>query len=221
MMQRSWIPRYCIAFLTLTALCLFVPAQTIFADSDKDLPALLKVLEAKAAEVRTLTCNLKQERHLAIFSQPVVFRGRLALARPDKLRWEFSSPIHSVLIFNGTHGIRCRGESDPLRFDLNADPVMQMVSRQIWTWMDGAYSSLRKSYRIAALDPGPGLVIFPKDKKLAGVISRIEISFHPDFLQPTRVEIQEQGKDYTVITFSDHVLNRSIDESLFIQCSSQ
>ncbi|MBW1939470.1 MAG: outer membrane lipoprotein carrier protein LolA, partial [Deltaproteobacteria bacterium] len=132
--------------LMLLPILFIVPP--VFAKDNGKLSLFIHDIEARAATVKTLSCILKQERHLAIFARPVIFRGRMALEKPDKLRWEFTSPIPSVLIFNGAEGLKCSGNSEPQRFNLLTDPVMQMVSKQIWTWVNGSYATLQEQYRM-------------------------------------------------------------------------
>jgi len=204
--------------LMLLPLLFIVPP--VFAEDNGKLSSFIHDVEARAATVKTLTCILKQERHLAIFARPVIFQGRMALEKPDKLRWEFTSPIASVLIFNGAKGLKCSGNSEPQRFNLATDPVMQMVSKQIWTWVNGSYATLQEQYGMVLLEPGPCLVLTANDPKIARAISSVKISFNPDSLQPTTVRIQEPGGDYTVISFSDFILNQPLDQSLFTRCSS-
>ena len=206
--------------LILMLLPLLFIAPPVFAEDNGKLSSFIHDVEAKAATVKTLTCTLKQERHLAIFARPVIFQGRMALEKPDKLRWEFTSPIASVLIFNGAKGLKCSGNNEPQRFNLTTDPIMQMVSKQIWTWVNGSYTTLQEQYRIVLLEPGPCLVLTANDPKIAKAISSVKISFNPDSLQPTTVRIQEPGGDHTVISFSDFILNQPLNQSLFTRCSS-
>jgi outer membrane lipoprotein-sorting protein len=205
--------------MSMLLLFLFI-VPPVFAEDNGKLSSFIQEIEAKAATVKTLTCTLKQERHLAIFTRPVIFRGRMALEKPDKLRWEFTSPIASVLILNGAGGIKCSGNGEPQRFNLATDPVMQMVSKQIWTWVNGSYATLQEQYRMVLLEQGPCLVLTANDPKVAKAISSVKISFNPDSLQPTTVRIQEPGGDHTVISFSDFILNQPLNQSLFTRCSS-
>ena len=206
--------------LVLMLLTLLFIVPPVFAEDNGKLSSFIHDVEARAATVKTLTCILKQERHLAIFARPVIFQGRMALEKPDKLRWEFINPIASVLIFNGAKGLKCSGNSEPQRFNLATDPVMQMVSKQIWTWVNGSYATLQEQYRMVLLEQGPCLVLTANDPRIARAISSVKISFNPDSLQPTTVRIQEPGGDHTVISFSDFILNQPLDQSLFTRCSS-
>ena len=197
----------------------FFTISPVSAKDNGKVSSLIHDVEAKAATVRTLTCTLKQERHLAIFSQPVVFQGYMALEKPDKLRWEFTSPIRSVFILNGSKALRCSGNTRPQCLDLNTNPLMHMVSKEIWNWVNGSYASLQKTYRIISRGQGPCILLKAINPNIARVISSIRITFYPDSLQPSTVKIQEPGGDFTVISFSDYIINRPIKQSLFAECS--
>lgn len=191
------------------------------ADSGNDqLSAFLQAVEEKAAGIASFTCSFEQQRHLAIFSRPVTFHGRLALVRPDRLRWEVISPIPSAMIFNGTTGLRCSGQSPPTRFDLDEDPVMRMVARQLWTWMDSSYADLLASYHIEMISQGT-LLLTPREKAFSKIINAIRIEFDPETLQPARVVILETGEDYTEISFSGYDFSPNLSETDFSQCPKQ
>ncbi len=188
--------------------------------ADETLDAFLQRLTAQSASVSSFQCDFRQERHLAIFAKPVIFTGLLAMVRPDRLRWEFTDPIPSTLIFAGDRGMRCGGTAVPQQFDLAADPVMGTVARQLRAWVGGDYGSLGDLYRMELLD-GPGLLLFPLDPAMAGFMESIRVAFDVDTLRPVQVRISEQGGDYTLLVFADYQLNISLDDSRFAGCGDQ
>ena len=194
-------------------------AETVKAD---ELSSLLQKVEEKAASVSAFSCAFRQERRLALFSKPVVFRGDLTIVRPDRLRWEFVRPVPSVLIVNGTRGLRCSGTADPQKFELSGNPVMRTVFEQLWAWMNGEYRRMQEAYDITMTPPqSTGIVLTPREQAMAGVIAEIKILFDPLSLQPVHVEIQEVSGDTTLLDFTDYNLAPSIDEDFFEQCSSR
>jgi len=195
---------------------LAVPTGAIAA-TDGDLATFVAEVEAAAADVHSLSCSFVQERHLAIFSQPVVFMGALDLVRPDRLRWEFTDPVPSVLVFDGKKGLRCSDQAEPKYFDLATDPIMRMVAQQLWTWLDGKYGTLAEQYRLELVGPAT-ISIDPKDKQIAEFIDHIVIYFDAASKQPRQVEIVEPGGDFTRIIFSGYRLNPSLQDALFSQC---
>ncbi len=194
-----------------------IRAENIPDAPDASLDRFLEDIKARVRDTRTVQCRFEQERNLAIFTQPVIFSGRMVLSRPDRLRWENIKPIPSVLIFNGDKGQRCNDDAPPVRFDLRTDPVMNMVARQIWTWVDGDYTKLRKDYSLA-LTGGDTLELTPKAGSTQRLITSVRITFDRSTLQPQTIRIGETGGDSTVIRFSGYQLNQAVDERLFTTC---
>jgi len=183
-----------------------------------DLASLLASIAARTAGVKTLACTVRQERHLKVLSRAVLFTGRLTIEKPDRLRLEFTTPIPSVFLLDGSHGTHCSGEGEPRRFDLGADPAMAAMGRQMTSWMAGDYAALQDRYEMVAMEPGPGVVMTPQDPGVARVIARLEVVFEPETLHPRRLEIVEPGGDRTVIWFTDIVINGAVDGRVFREC---
>jgi len=206
---------------------LFTPALVIFfsfwsvtahaSTESADLEIFLAKVAEKVAETGSVSCKFEQKRNLAVFSKPVIFHGRMAVQRPDKLRWENISPVPSVMIFSGKSGMRCNGDVEPLRFDLATDPVMKMVAEQIWTWADSAYDKLRDQYAISLTAPHT-VELIPHGGKLAETVAVIRVTFGSLTLQPETVLIREKEGDETELRFYEYVSGEQLPESLFNSC---
>jgi len=200
-----------ILLLLICSLLLALPARA------EQLAEFLTRVESHAAGVHAFSCDFRQERTLAIFAKPVVFSGKLYLARPDRLRWEFTKPIASLLILDGKSGRRCGEGSPASEFNLERDPVMRLVAGQMRTWTGGNYRDLQGEFTLE-LKSGPALVLKPRKEGLAAFLNRIEVLFDAASLQPTRVEIHEEGGDRTVIAFTGYQLNPELSAELFSAC---
>ena len=191
----------------------------VFAgEQDKEeLDHLLKRVEEQASGTKTVQCSFLQERTLTIFSKPVLFKGKMLLSRPDKLRWENIDPIPSALVFSGDRGLRCNDDAPPVHFDLQTDPVMKMVAEQIWTWADGDYERLKNKFSISLIDDHT-IELIPAEAT-ENVIQAIRVTFERKTLQPITVEVLEKGGDSTKINFHDYLLNQPVDDAWFTACS--
>lgn len=185
---------------------------------DDPTEALLAEIRQAAAPVKAFRSRFIQERRLSLFAEPVIFHGSLTVVRPDKLRWEFVSPVPSALIFNGRSGMRCTDQAPPSRFDLDSDPIMRTVAEQLWLWLGGDYGTLGDSYQVRA--EGNSLLIRPQDEKTREYVEQITITFEPRSMQPQRVVIDEPGGDATELRFLDNQQGGEIDPTLFTQCLS-
>ena len=185
---------------------------------DEATEALLTEIRRATAPVKAFRSRFVQERRLSLFAEPVIFHGSLTVVRPDKLRWEFVSPVPSALIFNGRSGMRCTDQAPPSRFDLDSDPIMRTVAEQLWLWLGGDYGALGDSYQVRA--EGKALLIRPRDEKTREYVEQITISFEPRAMQPERVVIDEPGGDATELRFFDNQQEGDIDPALFTQCQT-
>ncbi len=198
----------------LTVLCFFPAAALAAPELDK----FFQEIQAASAQVQSFSSEFVQERRLALFTDPVIFHGKLTVIRPDRLRWEFTAPVPSALIFDGKKGIRCNDKAPPAHFDLGTDPVMRTVAEQLWLWLGGDYSKLNDKYHMT--QQGYSLVITPKDQAALDYIGAITITFDPASKQPETVLITEPGGDSTLMRFNSYVLNGVLPDALFDRCAS-
>ena len=197
------------------------PSLGLAAEKPMTLEEFLDRVEKESATVNSFSCDFKQVRHLAIFPSPVEFSGRLILARPDRLRWEFREPLPSVLVLNGKKGFKCSGEGPVREFRLDTDPVMRVVATQLWAWTSGSYRQLGDAFNFELM-PGPVLSLQPLQAGATSFIDRIRVVFEPGSFQPVEVEIREPGgEDRTVIHFSDYRRNIDPQDDLFSECMSK
>lgn len=203
-----------ITFLATFALLFF---STSAITSENDLDQLLDEVKQKSMQLNSLTADFTQEKRLVLFQNPITFTGKIALVRPNRLRWEFLHPVPSVLIFNEKSGLRCVKGSDPQKFDLATDPVMKMVAEQLWTWLDGDYNKLKGDYSLQLVKEAT-IEIRPKNQNMQEIIEKITLQFEQHSKQPENIQILEPGGDVTSILFSNHILSPDLPESVFSRC---
>jgi len=194
-------------------------SQPVFASESEELSSFLVEIQAASDQVRSFSSEFVQERRLALFTEPVIFHGSLTVVRPDRLRWEFTSPVPSVLIFRGEQGIRCNDKAPPAHFDLGTDPIMRTVAEQLWLWLGGDYSRLNALYLMEKSGP-TSLRIIPKNQAMLDYISSVTITFNKTSRQPEKVEIADPGGDSTIISFNSYVLNNNTSDVLFSLCGT-
>ncbi len=209
-------------FLPLSILlysCFFLCPLTSRADN-VELTDFLTEVQSAADQVTSFSSKFTQERHLALFAKPVIFHGRLTIVRPEKLRWEFTDPVPSILVFNGGKGLRCSDQSPPVHFELASDPVMKTVAEQLWLWLGGDYSTIGKRY-LMEMKGDSGLIITPKEKSIGEYIAAVHIDFNRETKQPAQVDIIEPGGDFTRIIFHSYTLNTELPDVLFTRCGEK
>jgi len=171
-------------------------------------------IQDKAGEINSVTANFIQEKHLKILSKPLISKGTFYYQVPQSLRWEYTSPFQSILLINNAKIKRYVKGNEGFIQDSGAElQAMQVVLQEITLWLRGRFND-NPNFN-AVLEPGPKIVLTPKEKSFAAIIQRIELmlSNQPGIIET--VCIYEYDNSYTKFMF-DHVrLNTSLKDSLF------
>lgn len=179
-------------------------------------------IRASAGTITSVETEFIQTKHLPILNKPLISKGKLYYQAPSSLRWEYVSPIQSILLMhNGrvkrfTLDTRTRQYREESGEGLDA---MQVVLGEITQWLKGRFDE--SPMFAARLEPGDKIVLTPKQKAFGDVIQRMELYLdtQPD-RQPSmirRVLIYESDTAYTEMSFAGTLLNRSISESVFLR----
>jgi outer membrane lipoprotein-sorting protein len=171
-------------------------------------------IRASAAKITSVRGEFTQTRHMKILTKPLVSAGVFLFQVPDSLRWEYRSPVRSILLAHKGKTRRFVQKEDKLVADDSASlPSMQMVVQEIGQWMKGRFDE--NPMFTASLEPGRKIGLAPKEPAFAAVIQRIEIVLSDREGVIESVTIYEGPDSYTRMEFNQVTLNQPMDESLF------
>ncbi|MDD4649907.1 MAG: outer membrane lipoprotein carrier protein LolA [Desulfoplanes sp.] len=210
-MRRIPFIFYCLTFFC----CLCVSSAVMAAQTD--LRTVLTDIEKRSQKIITISSDFVQETHLSMFDDTVVSTGHFMFKAKDKLRWEYLTPIEDGFALDGTTGVRWNGTDGTRQpFTLQNDPVMHVVATQLLAWASFDQQWLTKEYDIKITASSPlTFTLTPKSAAARTVMSTITIVFsqHRDSVQ--RVELHENGQDFTCITFTNTVINGPVPDATF------
>jgi len=174
-------------------------------------------IQKESAKIKSLKAQFTQSKHMKILARPLVSRGIFYFQSPDSVRWEYVSPVKSILLMN-RDGIRrytqgSRGITEDKSGSLQS---MQVVLKEIGQWSKGQFSTNEHFTAVLKKGSEPMIIMTPREKGLAAMISRIVITLssdRPGILKS--VKIFENEGNYTLFEFSDVQVNEKIAESLF------
>ncbi len=171
-------------------------------------------IQDKAGEINSVMANFIQEKHLKILSKPLISKGTFYFQVPQSLRWEYTSPFQSILLIHNGNIKRYIKGNDGFIQDSGAElQAMQVVLQEIMLWLRGRFND-NPNFN-AVLEPGPKIVLTPKEKSFAAIIQRIELmlSNQPGIIET--VCIYENDNSYTKFIFNNVKLNKPLKDSLF------
>lgn len=182
------------------------------------LEELTRRLGALGAKTRTLTASFTQRKRLRLFRQDVVSRGRLAYARPDKLRWETLPPEESALVIAGSRAeLRLPGEAARV-LDLKQGDALAGLVGQLFVWLGARPAAgLTRSYEVAATlgEAAWEVRLKPRAEALRKRVSLITVTLGRDDLVLRSVQTQQPDGDGTLIEFSEVRRNVALPRETF------
>jgi outer membrane lipoprotein-sorting protein len=199
--------------LLLAALFLFVAIPAVQAGAEnKGAP----VPQAQPVQLRSVQADFIQEKHLKILARPIVSTGSFTFQAPQSLRWEYRTPIRSILLM---HGGKVRkfverdgvlAEDKGMRLD-----AMQVVLAEISNWLDGRFTD--NAMFTVSFPKKQTILLTPKEQGLAALISSIELKLGEQAGLLDKVIIFEGPDAFTSLTFSNRIINKDIPAAVFTQ----
>ncbi len=191
------------------AMLVLAAAVTAYGGTDT-----LASLRASAGVIRSVQADFVQEKHLKMLAEPLVSRGEIDYRAPDALRWEYRTPIRSILLTMGGKTRRYIESDGKLTeaTDVGFD-AMPMIMQEISNWMRGRFDD--NPMFAATLEPHRRIRLTPRNPGMARIIQEIDLflSDRPGVIDS--VVIHESKDSYTRLVFSNTVINKPIPDAVF------
>ena len=174
-------------------------------------------IRLQSEKITTISARFTQKKEMKILAKPLISEGRFYFNSPDSVRWEYMTPVRSILLLHrGDIHRYVKGEKGFIEDSSVKMPGMKIVFQEITAWSKGRFDQ-NKSFT-ATLKPGKAamIILTPKEKGLADMIKRIEITLSSEKAGAIKtIQIIEDEKSSTWLEFKDIEMNKGIDESLF------
>ena len=167
-----------------------------------------------AGQVNTVRCDFIQEKHMKILAKPLLSKGVLYYKVPGSLRWEYISPIRSILLMHKGKTKRFVMKKDGFIEDSSTNlQTMGFVLKEITMWLNGRFDE--NPQFTATLNAGHKIILLPKEKSFSRMIQKIELmlSSKPGIIKS--VTIFEDENSFTKLIFKKSILNDKIDDLMF------
>jgi len=197
--------------LVLTGPLLTASAQMSSSD------ALLNDIHQTLSAIQTLEVDFIQTRHLALFEDELVSRGKLYYAQPDQLRWEVTMPYRSALIFNQGSLAKFEVENEKVRrMNIAGAAMFSEIMGQMMHLLKGNFSAIEKEYTVKVKQgESVTVTLTPRSQKLASILNTFTFTMHSNTFRVKRLKFEEGNGDDIDIAFEHERENDPLDPSLF------
>jgi outer membrane lipoprotein-sorting protein len=181
---------------------------------------ILQDLQRKMSSLDSVYFELTQERHLKLFTEPLKSEGFMLIERPDKIRWETTTPYQSILLGDKKSVAQFEfndGKWEKLK--LGFPQMLKRVMDQMSLMNQGKLDALTSDYAISVATNSSAavLALVPKDKNVRETLSSLEVKMLPDFSATREVVMNEPNGDFTRIIFNREKRNVKFPPGTFNQ----
>jgi outer membrane lipoprotein-sorting protein len=191
--------------MTITGLVAIVPGHSQDWTSVKEA----------SRNIQSVKAEFLQKRYLQILKEPLFSEGIFFYLASGSLRWEYLSPLQSVMLQKGDSIRLYHFSEGAWKQDMaQAVEARQMVLAEMSQWFQGRFEESKMFSH--AYSPGPpGRIVLAPKEGLNRFILGIEIvlSERPGIID--RVEITEPGGSATRIEFRNVEINSNLPSEIF------
>ncbi len=175
----------------------FVPVLALpVRAADIELPALMELLAAVPASKDSFT----ETKHSAFLSAPLVLKGTLAYARPDRLEKNVLAPYEERTVVAGSSvTMENRALQQSRTFSLASSAPLSALVESMRATLAGDRAALERHYRVQLEGKAEAwsMTLVPREKRLASLVTRIQIAGARERLK--RIEVEEASGDRSVM----------------------
>lgn len=175
-----------------------------------DVAAFLKEYTAVVARAKTLYAEFVQERHLALFEDPLRSEGVMCFRKPDAIRWETTLPYRAIFTCTG-EGVGQFEFADNAwkKLDLAHMKSLRNVVDGMAFFLEGRYLERQQDYAFTVTRGAETVVLglVPRNETARQFIEAIEIHLTPDLAITRKVILRQSGGDFTEIRFTRQAID--------------
>ena len=171
---------------------LVLPARA----ADFELSALMELLAA----VPSSRDSFSETKHSAVLSAPLLLKGTLAYARPDRLEKSVLAPYEERTVVAGNSvTMENRTLQQSRTFSLSSSSPVSAFVESMRATLAGDRAALERHYRVQLEGKAESwtMTLVPREKKLASLVKRIQIGGARERLR--RIEVEEASGDRSVM----------------------
>ncbi len=140
-------------------LCLILlQGITSSAMTPEQKKTVLNKISTAAAALPSMTCDFTQTKKVSLVKETMTSQGKMYYKKPDKLRWEYTSPYTYTFIFNGTK-VSVKNSKKKSVIDTQSNKVFKEVARIMMNTVTGKALNNPADYGAIASNENIGLIM--------------------------------------------------------------
>ena len=204
------------SFLMIVAFfsVLSMTAQTKLTKEQEKV--VLEKMEKSSNALHSLHCDFVQSKKMKILNKEMISKGVLYFKKPDKIRWQYTTPYDYTFIMNGDK-VQIKSSKSTKNIDIQGNKIFRQVTSIILNTITGG--GLKNSpdfdVELFKLNDVYFAKMRPKKKEVMQVYSSIEVYFNTSLTMVETIKMIEKSGENTVVKLISPKVNSPINENVF------
>lgn len=181
----------------------------------KDPASFQQKFAQATQQITSLESDFTQVKHMEMLKDQMNSSGKFYYKRANKVRIEYKKPFSYLMVLNQQE-MMVKDEQKQSNFNTRSNKMMQSINRVMIDCMSGnVYQNKDFSTSVSESNSEYLLLLTPVNTTMKKMFSRIEVYIGKQDYQVTRLNMVESGGDHSVMTFTNRMNNKVLDEKLF------
>ena len=177
---------------------------------------MIEKIDKTASAMTGMQCEFTQTKSMKLLSKEMQSKGIMYFKRPNKLRWQYTSPYDYTFILNGDK-VQIKSSKSTKNIDVQGNKMFRQITNIILNSVTGGSLKSSSDFNVEVYkkDNSYFAKLFPKKKELKQLYQVIEIYFDPALTMVNSVRMVEKTGDETRVNLINTKLNVAVDEKMF------
>lgn len=194
--------------------CLPIMGQTkLTAEQQKQI---VDQIDKASSAMKTMQCDFTQTKRMKLLSKEMQSKGVMYFKRPDKLRWQYTSPYDYTFIMNGDK-VQIKSMKSTKNIDVQQNKMFRQITNIILSSITGGTLRTSADFTVELWqqDKTYFVKLYPKKKELKQLYQYLEIWFDRELTKVSTVKMMEKTGDMTIVNLLNTKYGVTINEKLF------
>lgn len=194
--------------------CLPMMGQTkLTAEQQKQI---VEKIDKASSAMKTMQCDFTQSKRMKMLSKDMQSKGVMYFKRPDKLRWQYTSPYDYTFIMNGDK-VQIKSMKSTKNIDVQQNKMFRQITNIILSSITGGTLRTSADFTVELWqqDKSYFVKLYPKKKELKQLYQYLEIWFDPALTKVSTVKMMEKTGDMTIVNLLNTKYGVTINEKMF------
>ena len=177
---------------------------------------IVEIIDKASSAMKTMQCDFTQTKRMKMLSKDMQSKGVMYFKRPDKLRWQYTSPYDYTFIMNGDK-VQIKSMKSTKNIDVQQNKMFRQITNIILSSITGGTLRTSADFTVELWqqDKSYFVKLYPKKKELKQLYQYLEIWFDPALTKVSTVKMMEKTGDMTIVNLLNTKYGVTINEKMF------